>query len=61
MPVPAVNIPLTTRDDDAIAFRPIRSWSASNTRQAGRMADALSEKRINGDIPKPSTFFEIAS
>lgn len=56
-----VKIPLTRSEAEAIAFRPILSWSNMRTMQAGKMAVALSENMVKGVIPRPSTFLEIAS
>lgn len=54
-------MPLTRSEAEAIALRPILSWSNMRTMQAGKMAVALSENMVKGVIPRPSTFLEIAS
>lgn len=54
-------MPLTSSELDAIALRPMMSCNSKRTTQAGKMAVALRENIINGEIPKPSTFLDIAS
>jgi len=52
-PVTEMKMPLSSREADAIAFRPMRSWRAMMSRHAGRMAVALSENITNGEMPRP--------
>lgn len=60
-PVDDMNMPLSSRDIDAIALRPIRSCSAIRSKHAGNIVVALSENMTNGEMPRPCTLRETAS
>ncbi|KAI8045224.1 hypothetical protein M5D96_001404 [Drosophila gunungcola] len=52
-PVTEMKMPLSSREAEAIALRPMRSCRAMISRQAGRIAVALSENITNGEMPRP--------
>ena len=56
-----MNMPLSSRDIDAMALRPIRSCKTISSRQAGKMLVALKVNMTNGEMPRPCTLRETAS